>query len=253
MEQHAIPLPDGGQLAFTLHIRPRSRSMRIRLLPPDGRVEVTVPPRHDLSHVCHFVQSKITWIRRWQKRFAEQQKVPAKDPLSGILLPRALPLLYLGGDFSISYAFRSCSWVAAKCDPAAKTITVTGNVLNADAVRNALADLLKRCAAEYIVPHLEGVAGKFAFKPGKCTVRIQKGRWGSCSAKESAISLNAMLLFLPDEIVEYILIHELCHLRQMNHSPLFWKEVEKYCPDYAVRRHKLRKMEKTLPGYFCEK
>ena len=110
--------------------------------------------------------------------------------------------------------------------------------------------MLKRSTADFLIPHFQGLAEKFSFTPGNCTIRIQKGRWGSCSSRGGAISLNAMLLLLPEEIVEYILIHELCHLRQMNHSDRFWKEVEKYCPDFLKRRHELRKLEKELTDYF---
>lgn len=74
---------------------------------------------------------------------------------------------------------------------------------------------------------------------GYVTVKNQKTRWGSCSAKGN-VNFNYQLAFLPDELLDYVVIHELAHRRHMNHSRAFWAEVEKYCPDYLERREELK-------------
>ena len=74
---------------------------------------------------------------------------------------------------------------------------------------------------------------------GYVTVKNQKTRWGSCSAKGN-VNFNYQLAFLPDELLDYVVIHELAHRRHMNHSRAFWAEVEKYCPDYLERRDHLK-------------
>lgn len=74
---------------------------------------------------------------------------------------------------------------------------------------------------------------------GYVTVKNQKTRWGSCSAKGN-VNFNYQLAFLPDELLDYVVIHELAHRRHMNHSRAFWTEVEKYCPDYLERREQLK-------------
>ena len=74
---------------------------------------------------------------------------------------------------------------------------------------------------------------------GSVTVKNQKTRWGSCSAKGN-VNFNYQLAFLPDELLDYVVIHELAHRRHMNHSRAFWAEVEKYCPDYPERREQLK-------------
>ena len=73
------------------------------------------------------------------------------------------------------------------------------------------------------------------------SVSIRKARtlWGSCTAR-GGINLNCLLVLLPTEICDYVIIHELCHRKQMNHSRAFWKEVEKYCKDYKSRRKILK-------------
>ena len=70
---------------------------------------------------------------------------------------------------------------------------------------------------------------------GRITIRNQKTRWGSCSS-EGNLNFNCRLLFVPDRIVDYVVIHELAHRRFMNHSKAFWKEVEKYMPDYKEQK-----------------
>ena len=70
---------------------------------------------------------------------------------------------------------------------------------------------------------------------GRVSIRDQRTRWGSCSS-EGNLNFNCRLLFVPDRIVDYVVIHELAHRRFMNHSKAFWKEVEKYMPDYKEQK-----------------
>ena len=77
---------------------------------------------------------------------------------------------------------------------------------------------------------------------GRITIRNQKTRWGSCSSKGN-VNFNYQLYYMPRELMDYVIIHELSHRRHMNHSAEFWQEVEKYCKTYRECRKKLRDYE----------
>ena len=74
---------------------------------------------------------------------------------------------------------------------------------------------------------------------GRITVRNQRTRWGSCSSKGN-LNFNCLLMLAPPEILDYVVVHELCHRKEMNHSPKFWAEVAKVMPDYKERQKWLR-------------
>ncbi len=96
---------------------------------------------------------------------------------------------------------------------------------------------------------LPEIAARYAKKLGvsyrRITIRCQKTRWGSCSSKQN-LNFNCLLMLTPPEVQEYVVVHELCHLKEMNHSAAFWTEVERILPDYRERRQWLREHEAAL-------
>lgn len=77
------------------------------------------------------------------------------------------------------------------------------------------------------------------------TIRNQRSCWGSCSGKGN-LNFNCLLMLCPPEVADYVVVHELCHLKQMNHSPAFWAEVERVLPDYKIPKQWLKEHSNTL-------
>lgn len=101
-----------------------------------------------------------------------------------------------------------------------------------------LRDLTARAKREF-PPRVSFYAARIGVSYGRVTIRHQKTLWGSCSAKGN-LNFNCLLLLAPEEIRNYVIVHELCHRKQMNHSPAFWAEVEKILPDFRESRAWLR-------------
>ena len=94
-------------------------------------------------------------------------------------------------------------------------------------------------ALKVIPARVEYFARVIGVTYGKITIRNQKTRWGSCSSKGN-LNFNCLLMLAPPEVLDYVVIHELCHRKQMNHSKAFWSEVEKVLPDYKEARKWLK-------------
>ena len=104
---------------------------------------------------------------------------------------------------------------------------------------------LAREAAGFIPQRVAHFAPKIGVTYDKISIRAQHTRWGSCSAKGN-LSFNCLLLLMPPEVLDYIVVHELCHRKEMNHSPKFWAEVEKILPNYKEQKTWLKQNGPTL-------
>lgn len=104
---------------------------------------------------------------------------------------------------------------------------------------NAEIEALGNAALKDIPARVRRYAPAVGVTYGRITIRNQRTRWGSCSAKGN-LNFNCLLMLCPEEVRDYVVVHELCHRKQMNHSPAFWAEVEKVLPDYKNSRGWLR-------------
>ena len=115
-----------------------------------------------------------------------------------------------------------------------------GNRLSAQDIQ-ALADQ----AVKIIPEKVRYFAGKIGVDYGRITIRNQKTGWGSCSGKGN-LNFNWQLVLIPEELVDYVVVHELCHLTHMDHSKAFWALVESVCPDYRTHRKWLKEHGQRL-------
>ena len=98
---------------------------------------------------------------------------------------------------------------------------------------------LAKKAAEVLPVCVGHFAEELGVSYGRVSIRSQHTRWGSCSAKGN-LNFNCLLMLCPPEVRDYVVVHELCHRKEMNHSAAFWAEVEKVCPDYRIQRKWLK-------------
>ena len=113
------------------------------------------------------------------------------------------------------------------------------------AVRGALRSVLSERALARIRARVGFYAPRMGVRPGRITVRDQKTRWGSCSSKGN-LNFNWKLIMAPPQVLDYVVVHELCHLLEFNHSPRFWTLVEAQMPDYAVWKKWLKTHREDL-------
>lgn len=211
---------------YKIRVSTKAKRVLLKAKPCLG-LEVVVPVGFDKSLVPDIVRRNKKWIDR---AFANMDK----SLLSG---PPPLPEM-------LDFPAVSESWkVNMRLGMAGNRLEQgVGMVLVRAENREVAIDLLKkfisRRARVLLVPMLKGLSQDTGLYYKRTQIRIQKTRWGSCSSRGS-ISLNAKLLFLSPDVAEYVMLHELCHTRFLNHSPMFWAMVEKVCPDW-------RAMEKQL-------
>ena len=94
---------------------------------------------------------------------------------------------------------------------------------------------LKKEARNHLASLTKYWAEKIGVSYGRISIRGQKTRWGSCSSKGN-LNYNYLLMLCPDDVIEYVVIHELCHRVYMNHSKRFWEKIEEFCPNYRQAR-----------------
>ena len=100
-------------------------------------------------------------------------------------------------------------------------------------------------AAEILPEKVHCFANQMGVSYGRITIRSQRTRWGSCSVKGN-LNFNCLLMLCPEEVQDYVVVHELCHRKEMNHSSAFWAEVERYCPDHRIHRKWLKENGSAL-------
>ncbi len=225
------PLP-----SYTVRISRRARNVLLRLA-PGSDLEVVVPPGFDRRLVPAVVAGKLPWIERTLRRVAA---TPAAAPPS---LPESLDLPAVGLRFSV-HALDAPG--PARLTENAGRILLRGGDLDSRIMllRGFVRDLARRL----LTPWLRELGREAGVNPAGVRVRSQKTRWGSCS-RAGIISLNSRLLFLPRELAEQVLVHELCHLRHMNHSARFWAMVERLRPGGRDQERRLPAAFRGLPSW----
>jgi predicted metal-dependent hydrolase len=188
---------------------------------PERGVEVVLPARAPAREAAAAISELRPWIER---RLAEQDRARAALAVG----PGRVP--YLGRELRLIP------------QPGRVRAHRRGDELLVPAGDDgsALERWYRRAARAEIQPRLDAAAAALGASYERMTIRAQRTRWGSCSAA-GAVSFNWRLLLGPEEVLDYVVWHEACHLRVLDHSPRFWALLERHCPGYREPRRWLRR------------
>jgi predicted metal-dependent hydrolase len=223
---------------YQVRVSARAKMVRLTISREKGLM-VTVPRGFSVDLLPEILAQKQDWIDKTIQKISQSPAAPRPPAL-----PSQLDLLSVREKWSIVYRSQEGRSVSVR-QYAAHVLVVEGRLTNKGVIRKLLKGWLHDQAERILPDWLERVSRNTGLKYADISIRDQKTRWGSCSAQKS-ISLNQKLIFLPPELVDYILVHELCHTVQMSHSGKFWALVEKVMPDYKQRRKLLREYEKKI-------
>jgi predicted metal-dependent hydrolase len=221
---------------YNLRVSPRARHVRLRVNPYAG-LEVTIPKRFPKHQIQNILLQNESWISK--------QLIKHNHSLQTIAPPDSVALCCMEQDFSIVYQ-RSTKTRLMENDSSLLIVQDSP----AQAIK-LLRQWIRQKAQHILIPQLNGIADEFGFSFTKTIIRSQKSRWGSCSSS-GTISLNDQLLFMPAQTVRYLMIHELCHTRFMNHSRHFWQLVEDCCPNHIEHEKILDRGRETVPVWFLK-
>jgi predicted metal-dependent hydrolase len=235
-----------SNLLFDYRLRrsPRGRNVRLRVT-RQGGLEVFVPKGYDRAKIPALLDRKKQWIRAALERVEKLRKFFEPEPRWRPPLQIKLPAI--GATWHVVAKDTDVPWVAVR-ELDARALLLFGNIGDEKVCRAALTRWLMRQTRRHLVCRLQAISLRTQLRYRRAYVKRQKTRWASCS-KHKIISLNAKLLFLPSEIVDYVMIHELCHVEVMSHSKKFWELVRRHCPDYRRHDQRLRDMWKVVPRW----
>lgn len=200
-------------------------------------VEVVVPQKMNIKYVAPFIQQHQEWINQQIEKYNKHQAQP---------LPKQIQLKALGQSWQVEYKFDGVRHF--RTQESESILHINGDKEDKSICKRKLNKWL-RTKAKIILPNwLNNISLKIGLPHQRIFVRSQRTCWGSCS-KSNNINLNDRLLFLAPDIVEYVMIHELCHTQHMNHSRHFWNLVNKHCPRYPTLEKQLTNSQNTIPNW----
>ncbi len=230
----------GSEPGFDVRESARARRLSIKVF-PRGRVEVVVPKRTRPTEVESFVSENSEWIKRARESFA------LKHPPEPFRLPEKIVLRALDRTISIRYEPKNGA-SNVRIRALDREIVLSGQTGNEKRCIQALKRWLTKTARKEFEPRLRALSTLTGTPFNKLQVRAQRTCWGSRSSS-GTVSLNLCLLFLEPELLRYLMIHELCHGKHMNHSRSFWRFVGKFEPDYRRLDRELTECWNRVPSW----
>jgi predicted metal-dependent hydrolase len=235
-QQLSLPL---DEVEFTVRVSRRAKYAALKVSPV-GQVEVVIPRGFDPGKVPAFVAQHRQWVNKTVARMMR-----ARDPRLNEPQPRKIHLAAVGEHWWVSYEnARRNGFRAQRSTDGQHLLQV--NTAGPGQAGAVLRKWLAQRAKPELAARLQQLSEETGLVYKKLTVRAQKTRWGSCSSQKH-ISLNRALMFLPPDVVHYLLIHELCHTVHLNHSAAYWRLVRRWAPQYKQYEKALNRYSLCIP------
>ena len=217
-------------------IRKNIKNMHLAVLPPDGRVRVSAPTQLTDEAITMFVRTKLGWIKKQQEKFQQQPRQSERQYVSG-------ETLYVWGKqyfLQVEYSYKGNA-LTLSGDKAILTVRKESSPKQRESFVNEwYRNLLKQEVAKYL-PKWEKTTGLYC---SSWQSKYMTTKWGTCNPTSKKIWLNLQLAKKPIECLEYVILHELAHLKVHNHGPEFTAILDQYMPYW--REHKRRLNDSTL-------
>lgn len=224
---HAQIILDGQTVPYL--IRFSTRAHRYRLVISQSGLEIVLPEGTAVSLVPGFLQSHSEWILHHIARLEKLRTKTRQQQLpTGVVLLEGIP-------YNTQIVESGKSRPLLVIDPSAKKILLQIPVGKSRQAVPYLEALLQKQARITLKKITRSRSDQMGLHPAQVTIRDQRTRWGSCSSK-GTISLNWRLIMAPPTVLDYVIVHELCHLVEHNHSKRFWQLVAQNCSEFKKMR-----------------
>lgn len=232
-------VPVINTLPFSYQILRSKRARLVRLRVTSQQVEVIAPHSVSEQSIHRFVSEKQDWVLSTQERLKNRREN----------LRSLAPATYTHGAL-LPYRDRSYPLVIVPVKRKKITLEFTGHFIASvpdtlseadlhEAIRSAFTRWLKLEAKRMVAQCVDKHAARYGLYPRSIKIKTQKSRWGSCGVYND-INLNWLLILAPPEVLEYVVVHELCHIKHRNHSSRFWELVAEHMPEYKTLRQWLK-------------
>jgi len=208
---------DGRAVEVTMRLNPRARRLIVKVHPSTGEITVVAPSKRALSHALDFARGESDWIAQKLARVPQQVSLD----LGAVVPFRGVKHRIEAGEHGPAPV-----WIDGN------TIRVSGRPEHA---ARRVRDFLKREARSRLGERTAHFSALIDAKPKQLVIRDTASRWGSCSAAR-VLSYSWRLIFAPDDVLDYVVAHEVAHLIEMNHGPRFWSLVATMLPGYEAQQ-----------------
>jgi len=227
-------------LPFSYHIRRSARAGRVKVIVSHGKVEVVAPVKVAERRIHQFVEEKALWISQTLAKLAARAEQDIR--FAPVNFEDGEQLLCQGQALTLSVQRTNNKRIKIERSDAL-IVYLPDAVFKAPQrqteIKSALQVWLKKQLKSEVEAIIDRHGKALGLVPAAIRIKAQKSRWGSCSACNN-ININWLLALAPQPVLEYVVVHELCHIQVKNHSPAFWDLVALHLPEYRQPRQWLK-------------